>query len=73
MATSANNEKVFAPECDKIVRRLEDFPELTEALRDGDLLTARMFCAQLFDLDSRSNSHPDAAPIGWFKAHSAGA
>ena len=35
---------------DKIVRRLDDFPELVDALRGGDLLTARMICAQLFPI-----------------------
>jgi hypothetical protein len=37
------------------VRRLEDFPELVQALRDGDLVTVRFLCAQLFDCDSRRN------------------
>jgi len=36
---------------DKTVRRLDDFPELLHALREGDLLTGRLFCAQLFDCD----------------------
>jgi len=34
------------------VRRLDDFPELLAALRDSDFLTARSFCAQLFNLDA---------------------
>ena len=34
---------------DKFVRRLDDFPELAQALRDGNLLTARLLFAQLFD------------------------
>ncbi len=38
---------------DKIVRRLDEFPELLQALRDGDLLTGRLFCAQLFGFDAR--------------------
>lgn len=33
---------------DKTVRRLDEFPELLQALRDGDLLMVRLFCAQLF-------------------------
>ena len=41
------------PDGDKIVRRLDLFPELLQALRDGDLLTGRLFCAQLFDFDAR--------------------
>lgn len=32
----------------KIVRRLDEFPELEKALRDRDLLTGRLFCVQLF-------------------------
>lgn len=38
---------------DKIVRRLDEFPELLAALRDSDFLTARSFCAQMFNLDAR--------------------
>ena len=33
------------------VRKLDDFPELLEALRAGDLLRARLFCAKLFRVD----------------------
>jgi hypothetical protein len=40
---------------DKIVRRLDDFPELLAALRDSDFLTARSFCAQMFNLDARTS------------------
>jgi hypothetical protein len=36
----------------KIVCRLAEFPALEKALRDGDLLTGRLFCAQLFDFDA---------------------
>jgi len=43
---------------DKIVRRLDEFPELLQALRDGDLLTVRFFWEQLFDCDSRRNPTP---------------
>jgi hypothetical protein len=39
---------------DKIVRRLDEFPELLAALRDSDFLTARSFCAQMFNLDGRT-------------------
>ena len=42
------------PDGDKIVRRLD--PELLQALRDGDLLTGRLFCAQLFDFDTGRSS-----------------
>jgi hypothetical protein len=44
------------PDGDKIVRRLDLFPELLQALRDGDLLTGRLFCAQLFDFDTGRSS-----------------
>jgi len=36
----------------KTVRRLDEFPELLEALRDGDLLTGLLCCAQLFGFDA---------------------
>ena len=36
----------------KIVCRLDEFPELVEALRDGDLLAGRLRCAQLFEFDT---------------------
>jgi len=39
----------------KTVRRLEEFPELEKALRDGDLLMGRLFCAQLFHFDEPQN------------------
>jgi len=44
----------------KIVRRLDAFPELEKALRNGDLLTGRLFCAQLFHFDER-RSLPETA------------
>jgi hypothetical protein len=40
---------------DKVVFRLDDFPELTKALRDGDLTTGRTLCARLFDFEPRQN------------------
>ena len=43
--TSAFNER------DRIVRRLDEFPELKKALRNGDVPTGRYLCAQLFNLD----------------------
>ncbi len=47
---------------DKTVRRLDDFPELVHALRDGDLLTGRLFCAQLFDCDGRRSRFGEMTP-----------
>ena len=47
------------PRGGKIVRRLDEFPELEEALRKGDLLKVRLFCAQLFDCDGRRNRAGD--------------
>jgi hypothetical protein len=41
-------------ERDRIVRRLDEFPELTKALRNGDVPTGRYLCAQLFNLDACS-------------------
>jgi len=40
----------------KIVRRLDGFPELEKALRNADLLTGRLLCAQLFHFDERQSS-----------------
>jgi hypothetical protein len=52
MATPAgiNGEDPVSIHGHKIVRRLD--PELIQALRE-DLLTGRIFCAQLFDFDTR--------------------
>ena len=45
--------KTSAPaERDKIVRRLDEFPELKKALRSGDVPTGRFLCAQLFNGDA---------------------
>jgi hypothetical protein len=49
------DEQAVPLHTDKIVRRLDDFPELVQALRDGDQLTGRLFCAQLFEDDARRN------------------
>ena len=37
---------------DEIVHTQGEFPELTKAVRDGDLATVSILCAQLFDLDA---------------------
>ena len=47
---------------DKIVHRLDEFPELLQALRDGDVLTGRLFCAQLFSLDERRDHMDEVTP-----------
>jgi hypothetical protein len=39
---------------DKVVCTLGEFPELTKAVRDGDLATVSILCAQLFDLNSET-------------------
>ncbi len=50
--TSAKiDEHPISLHTDKIVRSLDLFPELVQALRDGDVLTGRLFCAQLFDCE----------------------
>jgi hypothetical protein len=51
-------EKRVPLHTDKIVWRLDEFPDLLQALRDGDLLAGRLFCAQLFNLNAR-RSHVD--------------
>ena len=38
---------------DRIVRRLDEFPELKNAIRRGDVPTGRYLCAQLFNLEAR--------------------
>jgi hypothetical protein len=48
-ATTAKADNPFPIHTDTIVRRLDLFPELVRALRDGDLLAGRVFCAELFD------------------------
>jgi hypothetical protein len=48
---------------DKIVCRLDVFPELVQALRDGDLMTGRLFCAQLFDCDGWRNRLGEVTPL----------
>ena len=50
MMTTSISENAVGPH-DKIVRRLDDFPELMQALRGGDLLTGRLVCAQLFNFN----------------------
>jgi hypothetical protein len=51
------------PGDDATVRKLDEFPQLIEALRDGDLLTARSLCAQLFGIDRLQRSDAAEAPI----------
>ena len=43
---------------DKTVGLFGDFPELTNAVRTGDLATISSLCAKLFDLYSASQRHP---------------
>ena len=47
---------------DNIVCRLDLFPELVQALHNGDLLTGRLFCARLFNLDQRRNHLGESTP-----------
>ena len=58
MATAAvakvDNRVLLHPET--TVRRLEDFPELLQALRDGDLATVRFLWEQLFECDEQRTS-----------------
>lgn len=58
MATGTGFETSACAERDRIVRRLDEFPELKTALRNGDVPTGRYLCAQLFNVDARP-----AAPL----------
>ena len=46
-----------------IVRRLDEFPELTQAVREGDLLRISTLCAQLFEWNSHTRIPPQQPPI----------
>lgn len=54
MATGASTrrETSIPTDRDRIVRRLDEFPELNTALRNGDVPTGRFLCAQLFNFDT---------------------
>jgi len=54
MATTvdANVEKSVVSGRDRIVRRLDEYPELKKALRNGDVPTGRYLCAQLFSAEA---------------------
>jgi hypothetical protein len=56
------NSVKSAPRDGTTVRKLDDFPELLEALRDGDFLTARLFCSRLFGNDWRQRSDAGKVP-----------
>jgi len=57
--TAENPGSVYS---DKMVCTLDEFPELTKAVRDGDLATVSILCAQLFDLDA-SGREPASKPV----------
>ena len=70
MATAAIAKVDNPLHTDKIVCRLDLFPELVQALHDGDLLTGRLFCARLFNLDERRNHVGEATTLqAAMKAH----
>ena len=48
---------------DKTVGVLGEFPELTKAVREGDLATVSFLCAQLFDSNSVVSSRRSPAPL----------
>jgi len=54
-ATIAKVDNQVPLHADKIVRSLDLFPDLLQALRDGDLKTGRLLCAQLLDFDGWRN------------------
>ena len=45
---------------DKIVGVLGEFPELTNAVRDGDLDTVSVLCARLFNLNGDARLLPQS-------------
>jgi hypothetical protein len=48
---------------DEMVRMLGEFPELTKAVRTGDLAAVSILCAQLFDLNAGTAPKPnDVSP-----------
>lgn len=55
MATPASPrvENTLFMDRDRIVRRLDAYPELNRALRSGDVSTARLLCARLFSLEGQ--------------------
>jgi hypothetical protein len=55
-ATNAKADNPFPIHTDTIVCRLDLFPELVRALRDGDLLAGRLFCAELFSIEGVTKS-----------------
>jgi hypothetical protein len=57
-----NCRKTVPLHSDKIVWRLDEFPELMQALRDSDMQTGRLFCARLFNLDERRNHLGELIP-----------
>lgn len=57
------NENTRFVSSDKIVGLLGEFPELTRAVREGDPATVSILCAQLFELNSDTKSHPNPTPI----------
>ena len=65
-STSARVESPAPLPTDEIVHTLAEFPELMKAVRDGDLATISILCAQLFDLDAsrstrfKSSDHSQA-------------
>ncbi len=51
-ADAAVETSIFADR-DRIVRTLDEYPELKKALHAGDVPTGRYLCAQLFKCDPR--------------------
>jgi hypothetical protein len=49
-------ESSVPAESDRIVRRLDEFPELKNAICRGDVPTGRFLCAQLFNSEARQGS-----------------
>ena len=64
MATAAvaRVENQIPLHADKIVRRLDEFPELQQALRDGDLARVRFLWEQLVDCDGQQRPTGELTP-----------
>ena len=68
----APGEEDHAQGQDEAVKKLDEFPQLLEALHDRDLLTARSVCAQLFGIDRLQRSDAAEEPIARRRLDSTG-
>ncbi len=59
-STASNRENPVSLPGKQSGHKLEFSELLKQALSNGDLLTGRLFSAQLFDLDTRPSLRPDS-------------